>query len=81
MNTPKDKLIFDGPWDVADYVNRAIAHAEAHADTSTRLNEAHEYVQKYCMPEGWGRNVWHTILDDAIRMRRELANSQTLTSP
>ena len=37
--------------------------------TKIYLKEAHDYVQKYCVGEKWNKNVWHAILDDAIKMR------------
>jgi len=43
---------------------------------SEYLNEAHEYVQKYCMPGGWGANVWVSILKDAQQLRRKLDESK-----
>ena len=69
MNIPKERIVFNDPYEVVEFISDAIRHSEANKETSTRLDEAHEYVQKYCMPEGWGKNVWHSILDDAIRMR------------
>lgn len=72
MNTPKDRIIFEHWSEIPAYITNAIAHAEAHEETSIRLSEAHDYVRTFCMPEGWGRNVWHTILDDAIKLRKEL---------
>lgn len=71
MNAPQDKLVFDSAYDVAEWVSRQIHHAMANADTNTKLSEAHDYTNKYCMPDGWGRNVWHTVLDDAIKLRKE----------
>ena len=71
MNSPQDRLLFNNKWELADYLSGLINKAEAYIETSQMLNEAHEYVQKYCMKEGWGRNVWHTVLKDAIRMREE----------
>ena len=71
MNKPNDRLVFSDPYELTGYLERCIAHAEANKVTSERLQDAHDYVQKYCMPEGWNKNVWHTILDDALRMRKE----------
>lgn len=71
MTSPKDRIVFENAYEIAEYIGRVIAHDEAYKHTCERLNDAHEYVQKYCMPEGWGINVWHTILDDAIRLRNE----------
>lgn len=71
MDKPSDRVILDGPWEVAEYINKALAKADAYRVTSERLKDAHEYVQKYCMPDGWNKNVWHSILDDAIKLRQE----------
>lgn len=38
---------------------------------SLKSDEAHEYCQKYLMPEAWGKNIWHAILEDAIKLRKE----------
>lgn len=37
-----------------------------------KTDEAQAYCQKYIIAESWGKNVWHCILEDAIRMRKEL---------
>lgn len=66
-----DPMVFDDPYAVIDWMSAQISKAVAHERTSDRLDEAHAYVQEYCMPEGWGVNVWHSILDDAIRLRKE----------
>jgi len=71
MNSLKDKMIFNNRYEIIEWLSREIGHAHANEDTSRRLSDAHEYVQKYCMLDGWGKNVWHTILDDAIKMRKE----------
>jgi len=76
MNIPSEKIIFDDCYEVVEWINKQIRQAEANVNTSLRLTEAHEYVQKYCFPEGWNKNVWHTILDDAIRMRKEKENDK-----
>lgn len=51
-------------------------HLRAKADAwdviATRAQEAHDYCQKYCFPDAWGRIVWFGVLDDAIRMRRKI---------
>ena len=65
------RLEFEDPYELIEYLTRMIGHAVAHEKTSERLTDAHAYVAEYCMPEGLGRNVWHTILDDAIRMRQK----------
>ena len=69
-SSPEEKIIFNSEYELLEYVSRAIREADAWRYTATRLDDAHKYVQKYCMIEGWGRNVWHTILDDAIRMKK-----------
>jgi hypothetical protein len=38
-------------------------------DTAQRLEDAQAYCQKHAPARTLGRNVWHVILDDAIRMR------------
>lgn len=43
----------------------------AYDNISKRADEAQEYCQKYLMPEAWGSNIWHAILDDAIRLRKK----------
>lgn len=45
--------------------------AEAWDIVSKRAKDAHKYCQDYLMPDAWGRNIWHAVLDDAIRMRKE----------
>lgn len=69
MNRPDDLIVFNDPYEIVEFISATIRHAEAHKETSKRLKDAHDYVQRYCMPDGWNKNVWHTILDDAIRMR------------
>ena len=58
-----------------DAINRVADEAFAHVVINQRADEAHKYCQTYLMPDGWGRNVWHAILDDAIRMRKELEDA------
>ena len=53
-------------------VNRLASAALAWEIINMRSIEAHEYAQKYLIPVAWGENIWHAILDDAIRMRNEL---------
>lgn len=65
-----DKLRFSVA-SIIDDLLRDEREAEAWRETAKRLSGAHEYVKKYCMLVGWGRNVWHTVLDDAIRLRKE----------
>lgn len=52
-------------------LNSLLGKAAAYNNITKREKEAYEYCQKYLMPEAWGKNVWHAILDDAIRMRKE----------
>lgn len=42
--------------------------AAAWRDVAKRLDDAHNYVHKHNVGRV-GQNVWHIILDDAIRMR------------
>jgi len=72
MNKPEDRIILNDVYEVIELISDAIRHSKSNKNTSERLNEAHDYVHEYCMEVGWGKNVWHTILDDAIRMRREI---------
>lgn len=71
-SSPEERLVFEGPYEIIEYLTRIIGHSEANKMTSLRLQEAHEYCQKYLMPDAWGKNVWHSILDDAIKMRKAL---------
>ena len=72
MNIPKDRIIIEDQYQLIEIIADAIRHAESNKITSERLSEAHDYCQKYLMPEAWGKNVWHSILDDAIKMRDEI---------
>lgn len=71
MNTPKDRIVLNDIYEIVELVSEALRHSEANKVTASRLDEAHAYCQQYLMPEAWGKNVWHSILDDAIRMRKE----------
>lgn len=71
MNVPSQVLVFNDSYEAIEWFTRQVRNAQANDSTSTRLKDAHDYVQRFCMPEGWNKNVWHTILDDAIRMRNE----------
>ena len=73
MNKPEDRIVLDDIYQLIELVSDAIRHSEANKITSQRLDDAHDYVGEYCFLEGWGKNVWHTVLDDAIKLRRELA--------
>ena len=65
-----------------DVLSRVAEEAFAHAVINERAGEAHKYCQDYLMPKAWGQNIWHAILDDAIRMRKELeANNGKATKP
>lgn len=68
----KVKLEFENAYEITEYINKAIRNSEAWEYTANRLGEAHDYCKNNLMPNAWGRNVWHAILDDAIRMREEL---------
>lgn len=54
--------------------------AFAYEVIETRADEAHEYCHKYLMPAAWGKNIWHAILDDAIRMRKEYGSDNSGSS-
>lgn len=71
--SPKAKLMFNNAYEVGEWILTQINHAQAYENTMERSGEAHDYVHKYLMPDGigWGQNVWHSILDDAIKMRKE----------
>lgn len=63
-------LVFNNPYEVSDWFQTQISHAEAHKLISKRVNDAHDYVRKYGVGR-LGDNVWHIILDDAIKLRKE----------
>lgn len=50
-----------------------ISQAEAWGMIETRGSEAHDYC-RWNGIASIGENVWHAILDDAIRMRKVIAN-------
>lgn len=52
-------------------INSLVTNAMAYLQIETRRADAISYCEKYSMPNAWGRNIWHVILDDAIRMRNE----------
>lgn len=54
-----------------------VADAKAYREIQRRSRAAHAYAQKYLMPKDWGRNVWHAILDDARRLRKQLWHLET----
>lgn len=56
---------------ISQDVDKLAAQAIAYVAISTRNDEAREYCQKYLMPNAWGENVWHAILDDAQKLRQE----------
>lgn len=72
MNNPEDKIELENIYQLGELVSSLINNSEAWKDTATRLSDAHDYVKENCMPEGWGKNVWHTILNDAIKLRKVL---------
>lgn len=72
MTTPSERLIFNNKYEVSEWLIKQINQSQAWEFTAEKLDEAHAYVQKYCMPDGWGANVWHTILQDAINLRKKL---------
>lgn len=51
---------------------RAESEARAWQDADRRSDEARAYLQKH-NAGGLGRNIWHAVLDDAVRLRRRLA--------
>lgn len=57
---------------VLEEVGKLEEQALAYVIITARSGEAHEYCQKYLMPQAWGKNIWYAVLDDAIRMRKEL---------
>lgn len=71
MLIPKERLVFSDVYELIEYLTKTIRQAEANIANSERLDEAHDYCQKYCMPEAWGKIVWHSILDDAIKLRKQ----------
>ena len=78
---PDGTLTFDNEYDVADFVATAINQAQAWQATAERLDDAHKYVHRYMGVAGWGKNVFHTILDDALRMRKENEAHQAAKVP
>jgi len=76
MNTPKDKLEFGDRYEIANWLSDQIRHAHANEITSERLSDAHKYVHEYCLLDGWGKNVWHTILEDAIKLRDRIQKAK-----
>lgn len=52
-------------------INQLIQDSLELQSIQTRNSDAHTYVQKYQMPGAWGKNIWHAILDDAIRLQEE----------
>jgi hypothetical protein len=50
-------------------VHRLRKYEAAYRDTASRLTEAQEYVSR--LGGNLGRNVWHAVLDDAIRLRSD----------
>lgn len=71
IDSIKAKLKFDNTYDCIDYISRLVREGEAHEFLNMRSAEAHKYCHDYLMPDAWGKNVWHAILDDAIRMRQQ----------
>lgn len=69
-SSPDERMTFNNDYEIIDYISSLVNKADAWNYTALRLEDAHKYVEKYCKVEGWGKNVWHTILEDAIRMRK-----------
>lgn len=59
-----------------EMIHRVAGEAYAYLIVSSRADEAHKYCQEYLMPQAWSKNIWHAILDDAIRMRKLIDESQ-----
>lgn len=61
---------------IREAVKRLMGRAElagkatAWDSINTRSTDAHAYCRQYPMAASWGKNTWHSILDDAIRLRR-----------
>lgn len=53
-----------------DILDLLLDKARAHDVISSRLGDAHDYCDKY-LP-ALGLNVWHAVLDDAIRLRARI---------
>ena len=70
MTNPEDRLVFNDKSELIEYITRQINHAAAWNYTAERLDDAHKYCQKYLLTSSWGKNVWHSILEDAIRMKK-----------
>lgn len=68
----KTPLIFKDSYEVGEFLEKQLRAAEAWEATATRLDDFHKYVEKYCLQEGLGKNVFHTVLDDAIKLRKLL---------
>jgi len=57
-----------GDWVRYEDMKRMESYKVAWMELSSRLDEAHDYCRSLG-PETLGRNVWHVILDDALRRR------------
>lgn len=57
--------------DIIDELESLRNKADAYDNTAKKLDDAHEYCKKFLSGSSWGKNVWHAILDDAIRLREE----------
>jgi len=57
--------------DINNDKDKLLGLALAYEQIAVRQTDALNYCAKY-NTGGWGSNVWHIILDDAIRMREEL---------
>lgn len=56
---------------VSNGINDLIQDSLALNAINIRHKDAHDYCIKYQIPGAWGKNLWHAILDDAIRLREE----------
>jgi len=57
-------------------VRRLDNYRVAYEETSRRAEEAHEYASRQIGAPALGRNVWHAVLDDAIRLRADLDHAR-----
>lgn len=56
--------------DFLRHVGAMLGHAQNNIMIQRRVVDAYTYVEKYKIGT-LGDNIWHAILDDAIRMREE----------
>jgi hypothetical protein len=68
--TETGQLVFDSDWEVAEYVTERFRRAEAYDSIVVKNQDYHKYAKDYLMPDAWGRNVYHSVIEDAIEMRK-----------